>query len=425
MIGAAVSDVDSIVRRARSRAVFVVALRRSSAFVALPVMLALVATHLALRSRSWTHEWRWSIYQLGFVTILLGPLLAGVAAWEGWRLSGAADLLATSPRRVRAAAVAWASTVFWGFAAFASGLLAVLVMVKAAGTPGWPSSADLVATLPPLGLLAAEAAVGLLAGWWIRHPLAAPAAALGCFLLSLSLYVSDSGQFITVGGVGGSMVNLAPRADVQSAQLFFYAAVAVLALPLTARARPGSRIRGPAAADATIGAGLLALVGATALLHGQSGLLLTPVHDPLTCVGRAPTVCVAPGYVADAVGARRALLPYLHRLAQAGVTVPTRFEQGGRSGRGTVGEIDAQLLLGAHADAGFAVLNSFFSKECAFSGGAELQREWSGVAAWLMAAGGKAALEDPQLPAIIRGPATPEQLAWIRNALADLSACGR
>ena len=83
------------------------ALRRSAGRTGFPVMLAVVATHLVLRDRTWTHEWLWAIYQLGFVTVLLGPLVSGVAAWEGWRLSSAADSVATSVRPRRCAALAW------------------------------------------------------------------------------------------------------------------------------------------------------------------------------------------------------------------------------------------------------------------------------------------------------------------------------
>src|SRR5450432_2178551 len=94
---------------------------RSAGRAAAPVMLAVVIAHLALRSRAWTHEWMWAYYQFGFVTVLLGPLLAGVAAWEGWRLSSSADLLTPSLRPRRAATQAWAATLAWGLLLYAAG----------------------------------------------------------------------------------------------------------------------------------------------------------------------------------------------------------------------------------------------------------------------------------------------------------------
>ena len=62
-------------------------------------------------------------------------------------------------------------------------------LVKVAGTPGWPSAVALASSVPPALLLLAETAAGLAVGWWVRHPLAAPAVAVGTFLLTLWLYV--------------------------------------------------------------------------------------------------------------------------------------------------------------------------------------------------------------------------------------------
>ena len=223
------------------RAMTRLALRRSAGRLAAPVMLAVVAAHVLLRGRTWTHEWLWAVYQFGFVVILLGPLVAGIAAWEGWRLSTAGDLLATSLRPRQAAVQTWLATVAWGVLVYLVGLGTVVVLVLAAGAPGWPDLRVLGAALPPLALLAAEAAVGMLAGWWLRHALAAPAAALGCFGLSLWCYASGPSQFITVGGATSSLVGLAPRPGVELAQLLFFAAAALAAVLMAARPRPSSR----------------------------------------------------------------------------------------------------------------------------------------------------------------------------------------
>lgn len=401
------------------------ALRRSAALPALPVLLATVAAHIALRPRPWAHEWFWAFYQFDFVTILIGPLLAGIAAWEGWRCASAADLLDTGTQPRRVAAVTWLATLLWGLLVFAVGLVAVCVIVRLAGTPGWPPLAAIATMLPVIGLLAAECAVGLLVGWWVRHVLAAPAAALGCFLLSLWLYVSGPTVFIEVGGASGSMIGVSIKVVPALAQVAYFAAVVLLAVLLVARPRPWSGTPGALASLAPAAtAGVLVLGAATALV-AQGPNRLQPAPEALVCVGTAPQVCVSAGYVRYAAGARAALLPYLSRLTEAGVPVPAKFAQDVNPGGLTVGPIDSTLLLGRTDGAGFAVINSYLSKKCPIDRDPVLQTEWNGVISWLYAGTVPISIDDASVPAIVRGPKTPAQLAWVKATMAHLAACGR
>lgn len=398
---------------------------RSAGRFTAPVMLAVVAAHLFLRNRTWSHEWMWAVYQFGFVTILLGPLVAGVAAWEGWRLATAADLLTTSLRPRRAALQAWVATLAWGLLAYAVGLVVVGVLVKVAGTPGFPDVRVIGAALPPVALLAAEGALGMLAGWWVRHALAAPAAALGCFLLSLWFYTGGPSQFITVGGATASLVGLAPKPGLELAQVLCFAAAGALALLLIGRPRPRSAAPAPPGERIPLACGAAILVAAAGLLLSRTGNVLEPVDAELSCVGSAPAVCVAPGYLSDATSARAVLLPYLVRLRADGVPVPATFSQGLTPGHLTSGPVDATFLLGDHSGAPFLVLNAYLDKACFDVASSRVQDEWSAVLAWLDPGTAKGPAGDPGIPAIARGPSTPAQRAWVRQAVADLSACGR
>ena len=285
--------------------------------------------------------------------------------------------------------------------------------------------------LPAIGLLAAECAVGLLVGWWVRHVLAAPAAALGCFLLSLFLYVLGPTAFIEVGGASGSMIGASVRVVPALAQVAYFAAVVALAVLLLARPRPWSGTGAAYTAQTALAAlapvataGIL-VVGTASVLVAQGPDRLQPAPEALVCVGTAPQVCVASGYVRYAAGARAALLPYLSRLTAAGVPVPTKFAQNVNPGGLTVGPIESTLLLGRTDGAGFAVINSYLSKKCPIDEDPKLQTEWNGVISWLYAGSVPISVDDASIPAIVRGPQTPAQLAWVKAAMAHLAACGR
>ena len=401
------------------------ALRRSAALPALPVLLAIVVAHIALRPRLWAHEWFWAIYQFNFVTILIGPLLAGVAAWEGWRCSAAADLLDTGAQPRRVAAVTWLATLLWGLLVFVVGLVSVGIIVRVAGTPGAPPLAALASVLPAMGLLAAECAVGLLIGWWVRHVLAAPAAAVGCFLLSLWLYVSGPTVLIEVGGASGSMIGVSVRVGPALAQLAYFAAVVLLAVLLVGRPRPWSGTPAALASLAPAATAGVLVLGTASILVAQGPNRLQPAPEALVCVGTAPQVCVSAGYVRYAAGARAALLPYLSRLTEAGVPVPAKFAQDVNPGGLTVGPIESTLLLGRVDGAGFAVINSYLSKKCPIDQDPSLQTEWNGMISWLYAGSVPISVDDASIPSIVRGPQTPAQLAWVKATMAHLAACGR
>jgi hypothetical protein len=158
------------------------------------------------------------------------------------------------------------------------------------------------------------------------------------------------------------------------------------------------------------------------LSHHETPLHAVPADT--RCVGSAPAVCVAPGYLADAPSARAALLPALERLQSAGAPVPARFVQGALPGARSVGPLEATFLLGDHSDAAFLVVNAYLSKNCFSTGSSRLEDEWSALVGWLDPRAAKGG-SDAGLPAVALGPSTPAQRLWVRRVVEDLSACGR
>jgi hypothetical protein len=395
-------------------------IRRSVGLTAFPVLVALVVAHVLGRDRTWVHEWVWGLYQYGFVTVLLGPLVAGVAAWEGARLARARTLVRTADRAVGAVAVAWLGVASWTFAAYAAGLALVAALVVGAGTPGLPPPIAVAATVPPALLLVAEAAGGLAVGWWARQVLVAPAVTIGVFLLTLWLYVSGPGALVVVGGATGSLADLEPRASLVVWQCVWFTSATALGI-VAAAALPGwlrhpRRWLLPAAVTATV-ALAVPLVG-----QGEVYLVSLPAGARQeVCTGTAPTVCVLPGYARHAVEARRALLPYLDAFRRLGVPVPSTFRQDATPGEQTVGPVASDLLLGNRSLAKFAVLAAYLPKSCANQ--VDLLDTYSWLAAWLSSTVDHERTSDPTVPALVLGPDSPAQRAWVLDAVRSLRDC--
>jgi hypothetical protein len=118
------------------------------------------------------------------------------------------------------------------------------------------------------------------------------------------------------------------------------------------------------------------------------------------------------------------LLPYLDALRGAGVRVPSEFQQDAQPGLVSVGPIDSTLLLGAGAGAGeSAVVAAYLSKGCALDQHPAVLRSWDGLVSWLRGEVSGHRPSDPSLPAVLRGPRSAAQLAWVRTAVSELASC--
>ncbi|MEU4096684.1 ABC transporter permease [Streptomyces sp. NPDC026673] len=163
-------------------------LRCSPLLTAFPVMIAVDLLVLFGRSRYWIGVWPEASVAAQIVTLFLGPVLAGVSAWQAGRASRAGMpefLLAAARPDWRIEATRLAATLTLGFLAYGIGCLtAAAVSLEDAG-PGflWPSYLLLGAST-----LIIFSSVGHLAGrWWPSVAFTPIVCALGCFVSMLAL----------------------------------------------------------------------------------------------------------------------------------------------------------------------------------------------------------------------------------------------
>ncbi|MER8094784.1 hypothetical protein [Streptomyces goshikiensis] len=163
-------------------------LRRSPLLTAFPVMIAVDLLVLFGRSRYWIGVWPEASVAAQVVTLFLGPVLAGVSAWQAGRSSrvGMPETLLAAARLIwRIEAARLAATLTLGFLAYAVGCLTAAVISFSEAGSGflWPSYLLLGAST-----LIIFASVGHLAGrWWPSAAFTPIVCALGCFISLLAL----------------------------------------------------------------------------------------------------------------------------------------------------------------------------------------------------------------------------------------------
>jgi hypothetical protein len=162
-------------------------LRNSAAIPAIPVIAAIAVAHTLIRDHSWVRQWDWSLYQIGFTTVLVGPVVAGVTAFEGTRVASSRDAVDTSLRPLHALFYSWSALVLGATLVYLSAVVVIVGYVVGEGAAGPPPARTLLLLLPPLSFLAGEAGLGLALGWRLRRRIAAPIAAIGSFVVIVQL----------------------------------------------------------------------------------------------------------------------------------------------------------------------------------------------------------------------------------------------
>lgn len=285
-------------------------LRRSPLLTAFPVMIAVDLLVLFGRSRYWIGVWPEASVAAQVVTLFLGPVLAGVSAWQAGRSSRAGMpevLLAAARPRWQIEAVRLAATLTLGFLAYGVGCLTAVAVSLGDAGPGflWPSYLLLGAST-----LIIFASVGHLAGrWWPSAAFTPIVCALGCFISMLSLPF----EFNVLAGPPDTHLRPLPVA----LRLLWALALAVLAvtapplrrgderqMPSRKRPRPARAIAvGSVACSLTA---LAAVPAAGELRVDRPASATEPLCDRAD--KSAPQVCVWPEH--------RKYLPELTRMAQ-------------------------------------------------------------------------------------------------------------
>lgn len=262
-------------------------IRRSSALLAFPAMLVIV--FLVLFSRSgWSWERSQAVSWATACTILLGPLAAGLVAFDVWRRqTSTMRELAASTRRGTAgifalALAAWLLAVL----AWLSGLGVALAMASSNGAAGpvpwWTIVQGLLVML-------ACVCIGALIGATFRSVAAAPVAAVVCYLVPIGANIFGLQGFMTAGGATAPLIGITQDRTIAVVLVLAAALAAALAWAMVRRSTA------PTDAFVSVGAAVLgvALVGSLVYLNTLSPVLRTmqPSASAEVCVGSSPEVC--------------------------------------------------------------------------------------------------------------------------------------
>lgn len=335
-------------------------LRRSPLLTAFPLMIAVDLVVLFGRSRYWIGSWPEASVAAQVVTMFLGPVLAGVSAWQAGRSSRAGMpefLLAAARPGWRAEAVRLAATLTLGFLAYGIGCLVAATVSSGDAGPGflWPSYLLLGASA-----LIIFASVGHLAGrWWPSAGFTPIVCALGS-LISLSVLPF---KFTLLAAPPDTYV----RPQTVAVRVLCALALAVLAVtapPLRRTASPRRKtpwhLRGVAAGSAACSLALLALAAPEdgQLTVARPSSSVTPLCD--RAGESAPRVCLWPEH--------RKYLPELTHMAQRlsrtgqpGIKVPDAFYEFGLR-RTKLGDRGLDIAEGHTRTAAIAMAGQVFNK---------------------------------------------------------------
>ncbi len=303
------------------------ALRWSPARYAVPVLFGIELAGLGNQSGglSWRGEWAWTLDWVGGTVMLLGPVVAGLAAWRAVEVQRTlGEQVDVMPRPGRATLAELLGLVGWAWLCHALALVLAAVLTVQAGASGLPELAPL---LPQFLMLAAFAGLGALLGTAVPSMLLPPFTTIG-LLVATTQFASGTlpSLWVSVGGATSSLAGLRYRPDVLRWQLLLCLAVVALALAV--------RRSGPARGALVVQpAGYLALSGvvvAAGWLATTEQSRVEPSRErvALTCMGSGPEVCVRPESRAAARPVQKVLATLEDTARAAGVPdLPGRFAQ--------------------------------------------------------------------------------------------------
>jgi hypothetical protein len=289
----------------------------------LPVFVGVELALLLDRGQPWRGEWAWTVDWVGSNVVLLGPIVAGVAAWRVVTVSSglgeAAEVM--SPSGV-APLVELVGVIGWAWLSHCLCVAAALLLTFSLHPAGFPG---LLPLLPQFVHIAAYAALGAILGTVVPNPLMAPLTAIS---LLVAVTQFSAGRFpslwVYVGGATTSLVGLRYNPQVVLAQLVMGVCLFLLAFAVRRSRASGLRLVKPLALASGI-----PLVAASSWLSGGPQQYVPVATMPAwACDGDAPTVCV---HQANA-WAKEPIERVLHALTAAARDegahqLPERFQQ--------------------------------------------------------------------------------------------------
>lgn len=248
--------------------------------------------------------------------LAITPAVAGAAAWEAGRdrlLGAVRGSAARGPVRrfLQAASPVLALQL----------ALSLVALFLARITVGvWPGeAAGLLATAHLVLLPAGWLVIGWTLGILLPRALAAPVAAIGCWVW-MAVPQSTGNPYIR--HLGGAVDVRSNITDIQVSGAYTVPWLVVAGFALAAVALTGARRRPWQAAVALAVAAVTFLTGRALVLDWGYQIPFKPRDVALRCVGAEPRLCVPPEYPGDSAYDRRQLIGPLHELEAVGVPMP-------------------------------------------------------------------------------------------------------
>ncbi|MBX3313206.1 MAG: hypothetical protein KF906_02710 [Actinobacteria bacterium] len=333
-------------------------MRRGPAVAAFAVTLVVSTLHVVLRATWWRYEWHWAWYQYHFGTILLGPVVAGIAYDWGAVLHRSRPVLEAAGRVWAALSAAGAALILAVLTAYLLVLGGVSVVVGRTTGLG-PDAATFATLAPPVALLIACIAVGSAVGFRVGSRGLAPVWAIITFAFLMAGYMVFPARFTKVGGATASLVGIRTRPQVQVGQVALFLGVTLFVVGLASLPRRSNGAQSMAAIGLALG------LGGFGFLLAQPKNEFRPRDFALTCVGEAPRICLEPGWVAAEPDIREPLARYDRSLAAAGLPRVEIYAQRWPS-RGNERWLDAVSVLRYSKDGpeDGLVVNQYLPDEC-------------------------------------------------------------
>jgi hypothetical protein len=295
--------------------------RSSNPLVSLGLLAVVSTVFLTSRGMPWRGEWQWTLNWAAGTTILAGPVLAGLAAFEAsrWRRVSQNLLLGTSSRRW----AAMTTPIVGPLISAALVLVGAVVAAVALSAPLHPSDRIDAGTVP-LALLALlfYAGLGGVIGRFLQPMPAAIAGVIAAYALGVASTRAPR-DILTVGGSTGPLAGLTLDLLPYCAEVAWLVACIAVVTLLAARGLPPLRRVGH------YSAGLLAVAAAAALLLNPTNSFIYRIDQPgeWRCAGAPLQTCLLAGNTRFLSQWSDAMSQYSAPFKNMGFVFPARYEQ--------------------------------------------------------------------------------------------------
>jgi hypothetical protein len=298
---------------------------RGTSLLAAPVLVAVELVALFSRGADWRGEWAWTLDWANGGTILCGPILAGIVAFDVQRLSRQQSISFMRGLRRGKLVTIHAATSAWLVASIIHLLAVTFAITLTAITRPSGSIPVYMLLFGPL-VLAAFATIGLVTGVFIPRMIGAPIALIIAFALTVAGANGSIPAVLRVGGVTGSLVGMQYDGHVLTVTaIFLTCAAVVLGCLSSLRYSPVSSAGWVATG---VAAALISVLTLGDLqLNGDQWFTIADKPPALLCAGSKPQVCMARGTTRQLVPLAQEMSRQAQPLIAAGLELPAVYVQ--------------------------------------------------------------------------------------------------